>query len=104
MKKTLYGLKQAPRAWNTRINEYFQKISFIKGPYKHALYTQRNQDDDILIVCLYVDDIIFMGNNPGMFKNFRKVMTKEFEMTDIGEMPYFLGIEVQQTEDGIFLS
>ena len=57
-----------------------------------------------MIVCLYVDDIIFTGNNPCMFNDFKKVMTKEFEMTDIGEMSYFLGVEVKQNQEGIFMS
>ncbi|KAK8571246.1 hypothetical protein V6N13_103375 [Hibiscus sabdariffa] len=104
LKKALYGLKQAPRAWNTRIDEYFQKNGFIKSPYEHTLYTKKNEDGDIMIVYLYVDDMIFTGNNPGMFHDFKKAMTKEFEMTDIGEMSYFLGVEVKQTEEGIFLS
>ncbi|KAG8478853.1 hypothetical protein CXB51_028662 [Gossypium anomalum] len=104
LKKALYGLKQAPRAWNTRIDEYFQKNGFMKSPYEHALYTKKNKVGDIMIVCLYVDDMIFMGNNPGMFNDFKKAMTKEFEMIDIGEMSYFLGVEVKQMKDNTFVS
>ncbi|KAL8094563.1 hypothetical protein AgCh_036190 [Apium graveolens] len=104
LKKVLYGLKQAPRAWNTRVDEYFQKNGFVKSPYEHALYTKTNSGGDIMIVCLYVDDMIFTGNNPGMFNDFKKVMTNEFEMTDIGQMSYFLGVEVKQRKDGIFMS
>ncbi|WOG95118.1 hypothetical protein DCAR_0314420 [Daucus carota subsp. sativus] len=103
LKKALYGLKQAPRAWNTRVDEYFQKNGFVKSPYEHALYTKTNSGGDIMIVCLYVDDMIFTGNNPGMFDDFKKVMTNEFEMTDIGQMSYFLGVEVKQSKDGIFM-
>ena len=57
-----------------------------------------------MIVCLYVDDLIFTGSNPSMFEEFKRVMTKEFEMTDIGLMAYYLGIEVKQNEEGIFIS
>ena len=63
-----------------------------------------HKNGDILIVCLYVDYLIFIGNNPSMFEDFKKVMTKEFEMTNIGLMAYYLGIEVKQMEDGIFIS
>ena len=56
LKKALYGLKQAPRAWNTRIYEYFQNNGFVKSLYEHALYTKRNEDGDIMIVCLYMDE------------------------------------------------
>lgn len=104
LKKALYGLKQAPRAWNTRIDEYFRRNGFIKSPHEHTLYTKKNGYRDIMIVCLYVDDMIFTGNNPGMSDDFKKAMTKEFEMTDIGEMSYFLGVEVKQMQDGIFVS
>ncbi|KAM2718779.1 hypothetical protein EV1_030652 [Malus domestica] len=103
LKKALYGLKQAPRAWNSRIDKYFQENNFTKCPHEHALYV-KVKDGDILIVCLYVDDLIFTGSNPSMFEEFKKVMTKEFEMTDIGLMAYYLGIEVKQSEEGIFIS
>ena len=103
LNKALYGLKQAPRAWNSRIDKYFQENGFRKCPYEHALYV-KIKDGDILIVCLYVDDLIFTGNNPGMFIEFKKVMMKEFEMTDIGLMAYYLGIEVKQQDEGIFIS
>ncbi|KAK2988896.1 hypothetical protein RJ640_024965 [Escallonia rubra] len=62
-----------------------------------------NGKGDILIVCLYVD-LIFTGNNVKMFDDFKKEMAKEFEMTDIGLMSYYLGIEVKQRDDGIFIS
>ncbi|KAG6527641.1 hypothetical protein ZIOFF_009766 [Zingiber officinale] len=65
---------------------------------------QASKDKDILIVCLYVDDLIFTGSNPSMFGEFKEVMTKEFEMTDIGLMAYYLGIEGNQREDGSFIS
>ncbi|KAJ4709756.1 Retrovirus-related Pol polyprotein from transposon TNT 1-94 [Melia azedarach] len=103
LRKALYGLKQAPRAWNSRIDKYFQKNGFTKYPYEHALYI-KIKDEDILIVCLYVDDLIFTGSNPSLFDDFKNTMTKEFEMTDIGLMAYYLSIEVKQEEDGIFIS
>lgn len=103
MKKALYGLKQAPRAWNVRIDKYFQDKNFIKCPYEHALYIKA-QSGDILIVCLYVDDLIFTGNNPSMFEEFKKDMSNEFEMTDMGLMAYYLGIEVKQEDKGIFIT
>ena len=75
LKKALYGLKQAPRAWNTRIDKYFKEKGFVKCPYEHALYI-KTQNNDILIACLYVDDLIFTGNNPVMFEVFKMEMTK----------------------------
>ncbi|KAK6160456.1 hypothetical protein DH2020_003837 [Rehmannia glutinosa] len=58
----------------------------------------------MLLVCLYVDDLIFPGNNPNIFGDFKRAMAKEFEMTNIGLMSYYLGIEVKQQDDGIFVS
>ena len=71
---------------------------------EHALYCKVHENGDILIVCLYVDDLIFTGNNRSMFEDFKKAMACEFEMTNIGLMAYYLGIEVKQTEEGIFIS
>ncbi|KAJ4788299.1 polyprotein [Rhynchospora pubera] len=103
LKKALYGLKQAPRAWNTRIDTYFKKHGFVQCPYEHALYVKVCHDD-IMFVALYVDDMIFMGNNDDMIEKFKMEMSKEFEMTDLGLMSYFLGLEVKQDKSGIFVS
>ncbi|KAH9669729.1 hypothetical protein KPL70_021911 [Citrus sinensis] len=103
LKKALYGLKQAPRVWNSIIDKYFQEKGFTKCPYEHALYVKENYGD-ILIVYLYVDDLIFTGSNPSLFEEFKRVMIKEFEMTDIGLMAYYLGIEIKHKEEGIFIS
>ena len=94
LKKALYGLKQAPRAWYKKIDSYFIENGFQRCPFEHTLYIKFIEPGDILIVCLYVDDLIFTGNNLKMIAEFREAMVKHFEMTDIGLMSYFLGIEV----------
>ena len=103
LKKALYGLKQAPRAWYSLIESYFMKEGFQKCPYEHTLFLKKSERG-ILIVCLYVDDLIFSGNDESMFSKFKQSMMAEFDMTDLGRMRYFLGIEVHQKGDGIFLS
>ncbi|CAO2841229.1 unnamed protein product [Amaranthus hypochondriacus] len=103
LKKALYGLKQAPRTWYTRIDSVFAKLGFEKCPYEHTLYVKKN-NNKILIVCLYVDDLIYTGSDSQMIEEFKKQMKHEFDMTDIGNMNYYLGIEVDQTKDGIFVS
>ncbi|KAG6392750.1 hypothetical protein SASPL_146975 [Salvia splendens] len=85
------------------INKYLEDNGFTKCPHEHALYVKR-KGNDILIVCLYVDDLIFTGNNPSMFEEFKKAMTEEFKMTDIGLMAYYLGVEVKQLEDRVFIT
>ncbi|KAK8934097.1 hypothetical protein KSP39_PZI014574 [Platanthera zijinensis] len=104
LRKALYGLKQGARAWNGRIDTFLQKHGYVKCPYEYALYMKVEKNGDIMILCLYVDDMIFTGSNPAMFEEFKSLMKKEFEMTNLGELSYFLGVEVQQREDGIFIA
>ncbi|CAL9006618.1 unnamed protein product, partial [Prunus brigantina] len=104
LKKAFYGLKQAPRAWYTRIDSYFMEHEFQRCPYEHTLYVKNNQQGDVVIVCLYVDDLIITGNNMRLVVEFREALASQFEMTDMGLMCYFLGIEVKQTEQGTFIS
>ncbi|KAL0561666.1 hypothetical protein IC582_002106 [Cucumis melo] len=103
LKKALYGLKQAPRMWNSRINKYFLDNGYLRCPYEHSLYIKVNGHGDIVVVFLYVDDLIFTGNCASMVEDLKNEMTQEFEMTDIGLMSYYLGIEVKQSEEGIFI-
>jgi len=103
LKKALYGLKQAPRAWYSRIESYFTKKGFEKCPHEHSLFIKTHEGGKILIICLYIDDLIFIGNDERMFTDFKKFMMHEFDMTDIGRMRYFLGIEVLQEQEGIFI-
>ena len=94
LKIALDGLKQAPRAWYSKIDKYFQENDFIKCPYEHALYV-KEKDEDLLVACLYMDNLIFTGSNPSLFEEFKGVMIKEFEMTTITLIAYYLGIEVK---------
>nr|XP_016478508.1 PREDICTED: uncharacterized mitochondrial protein AtMg00810-like [Nicotiana tabacum] len=77
---------------------------FKRYPYEHTLYIKFKCGEYILIVCLYVDDLIFTGNNPELIYEFREAMISKFEMIDLGLMSYFLGIEVSQLDNGIFIS
>jgi len=103
LKKPLYGLKQVPRVWNERIDTYFKKNGYEQCPYEHALYIKK-KGEDVMFIALFVYDLIFTGNNAEMIKAFKEVMKKEFEMTDLGLMKYFLGLEVIQGKDDIFVS
>ncbi|RVW19213.1 Retrovirus-related Pol polyprotein from transposon TNT 1-94 [Vitis vinifera] len=104
LKKALYGLKQAPRAWYSRIEAYFMKEGFEKCDYEHTLFIKTSKEGKVLIVSLYVDDLIFTGNDELMFTEFKNSMKHEFDMTDLGKMRYFLGLEVLQRSDGVFIS
>ena len=103
MKKALYGLKQAPRAWYYRLDKYLHQQGFSKGSKDSNLYI-KVENDKLLILVVYVDDIIFGSNEEEMSQSFALVMQKEFEMSLLGELTYFLGLQIQQKEGGIFLS
>lgn len=82
--KALYRLKQAPRAWNNMIDSYFLRYGFLKSPNEPSLYVKKEENGDVLVVCLYVDYLIYMGTNGAMIENFKKAMMEEFEMTNLG--------------------
>ncbi|CAJ2647424.1 unnamed protein product [Trifolium pratense] len=103
LKKSLYGLKQAPRAWYSKIEAYFCREGFVKCTHEHTLFVKKESDGRIIIVSLYVDDLIFTGNDQNLFDKFKTSMERNFAMTDLGKMRYFLGIEVKQTKEGIFM-
>ena len=103
LKKALYGLKQAPHAWYNRIEAYFVKEGFKKCEYEHTLFVKQNKRGSILIVSLYVDDLLFTRNDQSMFTEFKNSMMFEFDMTDLGKMKYFLGLEVLHKSGGIFI-
>jgi hypothetical protein len=102
LKKALYGLKQAPRTWYSKIESYFIREKFIKCPHEHTLFVKRD-GEKLLIVSLYVDDLIYTGNDASMFESFKSSMENMFDMTDLGRMRYFLGVEVNQGDHGIFI-
>ncbi|GAU22710.1 hypothetical protein TSUD_138340 [Trifolium subterraneum] len=102
-KKTLYGLKQAPRAWYSKIETYFTLEQFEKCSHEHTLFVKYGSNSKILIVSLYVDDLICTGNDVHMIYGFKESMKKLLAMTDLGSMKYFLGVEVIQSNSGIFI-
>ena len=104
LKKAIYGLKQAPRAWYNKIESYFEKEGFNRCPHEHTLFTKREEGGKMLLVSIYVDDLIFTGNDETMFEIFKKSMKQEFDMSDLGKMKYFLGVEVLQNSKGIFIN
>ncbi|XP_027351227.1 uncharacterized protein LOC113862337 [Abrus precatorius] len=98
-----YKQKLGTNAWYKKIDSYFVQNSFQRCSFEHTLYIKSVEPNDILIVCLYIDDLIFTNSNPKIIAKFREVMIKCFEMTNLGLMSYFLGIEVVQQDDEIFI-
>nr|GEV17079.1 putative RNA-directed DNA polymerase [Tanacetum cinerariifolium] len=104
LQKALYGLKQAPRAWYSRIEAYFIAEGFVRSKTEHTLFIKKQEKEKVLYVNIYVDDLLFTGNNERLMEDFKASMKAEFEMTDLGKMRYFLGIEVIQSSSGIHIS
>lgn len=103
LRKALYGLKQVPRAWYSKIDSFFLESKFTRSDNEPTLYKKQQGNGDFLLVCLYVDDMIYMGSSQSLVDDFKSSMMKIFEMTDLGLLRYFLGLEVKQGEDGIFV-
>ncbi|KAK8681104.1 hypothetical protein V6N13_053511 [Hibiscus sabdariffa] len=103
LSKALYGLKQAPRAWYERLSTFLVEKGFSKGKVDTTLFI-KNDGKDILIVQIYVDDIIFGSTNELLCQDFAKLMQGEFEMSMMGELSFFLGLQIKQRKDGIFIN
>ncbi|GJR29864.1 retrovirus-related pol polyprotein from transposon TNT 1-94 [Tanacetum coccineum] len=103
LKKALYGLKQAPRAWYDELSNFLVSKGFVKGSIDPTLFITKH-GEDILLVQIYVDDIIFGSTNPKLSKRFGKLMHSKFDMSMMGELKFFLGIQIHQSPRGIFIN
>ncbi|GJW60137.1 retrovirus-related pol polyprotein from transposon TNT 1-94 [Tanacetum coccineum] len=103
LRKALYGLKQAPRAWYDELLKFLISKGFTKGIIDPTLFMIK-YGEDILLVQIYVDDIIFGSTNPKFSKHFEKLMHGRFEMSLMGEMKFFLGLQIHQSPRGIFIN
>ncbi|KAH9657663.1 CCHC-type domain-containing protein [Citrus sinensis] len=103
LSKALYGLKQAPRAWYDRLKNFLLDNDFFMGKTDTTLFV-KHKNQDILIVQIYIDDIIFGSTNELLCKDFSSCMSQEFEMSMMGELKYFLGLQIKQNEEGILIN
>ena len=103
VEKALYGLHQAPRAWYEKLSTYLLDCRYEKGKIDKTLFIKKNKGD-ILLVQVYVDDIIFGSTSKAMCEEFEKIMKNKFSMSSMGELTFFLGLQVKQLHDGIFIS
>nr|GEZ06348.1 putative ribonuclease H-like domain-containing protein [Tanacetum cinerariifolium] len=103
VEKALYGLHQASRSWYEILAKYLLDNGFHKGKINQTLFIKR-QKEDILLVEVYVNDIIFGSTKKELCTEFEKLMHDKFQMSLIGELTFFLGLQVKQKLDGIFIS
>jgi len=99
----LYGLKRAPRSWYERLSTFLLENNFERGKIDLTLFIKR-VDEHILLVQIYVDDIIFGSTDNSLCKGFASIMQGEFEMSMMGELTFFLGLQIKQMENGTFIS
>nr|GEY93705.1 putative ribonuclease H-like domain-containing protein [Tanacetum cinerariifolium] len=101
--KALYGLHQAPRAWYARLSTFLLKHHYRRGTIEKTLFLKKDSRH-IILVQVYVDDIIFGSTNKAWCDEFEVLMKREFEMSDMGELTFFLGLQVKQLPDVITIS
>ncbi|GJY08196.1 putative ribonuclease H-like domain-containing protein [Tanacetum coccineum] len=101
--KALYGLDQAPQAWYARLSTFLLKHNYRRGSIDKTLFIKKNSRD-IILVQVYVDGIIFGSTNKAWCDEFEVLMKGEFEMSAMGELTFFLGLQVTQKSNGIFIS
>jgi hypothetical protein len=102
LKKSLYGLKQASRAWYARLSNFLLEKGFKRGQVDTTIF-RKTQKKDILFVQIYVDDIIFGSTNVAICKEFSKTMQAKFDMSMMRELKFFLGIQINQCKDKVYV-
>ncbi|GJY43134.1 reverse transcriptase domain-containing protein [Tanacetum coccineum] len=103
IEKALYSLHQAPKAWYETLSTDLLENGFRRCTIDKTLFIKKDRSD-ILLVQVYVDDIIFGSTKKSLCVEFEQMMHKRFQMSSMGELTFFLGLQVQQKEDGIFIS
>ncbi|RVW33894.1 Retrovirus-related Pol polyprotein from transposon RE1 [Vitis vinifera] len=104
LQKSLYGLKQSPRAWFDRFTKAVLKLGYKQGQADHTLFVKKSHAGKMTILIVYVDDIILSGNDMEELQNLKKYLSEEFEVKDLGNLKYFLGMEVARSRKGIVVS
>eukprot|EP00253_Pinus_taeda_P036074 PITA_36074 len=102
LKKSLYGLKQAPRAWNAKMDGFLLETGFSRCHSDNTVYTKK-MGKSLIIIVLYVDDLILTGSDPNLINHVKSSIKKKFEMTDLGHLHYFLGLQALQSKEGKLL-
>lgn len=100
--KALYGLKQAPRAWFDTFSNFLIDFGFMCSKSDPSLFTYHKQGQT-LVLLLYVDDILLMGNDDALLQRLMETLNSSFSMKDLGEPHYFLGIEIKSHSEGLFM-
>jgi hypothetical protein len=93
LRKALYGLRQAPRAWNAKLDSMLKRMGYGQSPHEAAIYRWGN-GGNTLLVGVYVDDLVITGTKDAEVAAFKEQMKVTFQMSDLGLLSFYLGIEV----------
>ena len=104
LKRSLYGLKQSPRAWFERFTKAVRKYGYGQCQADITLFVKHSLGGKTYILIVYVKDIIVTRNDYSKMRYLKEVFAKEFEIKDLGNLRYFLGMEVARSKDGILVS
>ena len=102
LNKSLYGLKQASRMWFSKFSTALIDLGFVQSKANYSLFT-RQQGESFIVLLVYVDDVLIASNNQRGVEEFKVLLDQKFKLKDLGDLRYFLGLEVARTEKGISL-
>ena len=103
LKRALYGLKQSPRAWFGRFSKFMKEIGYKQSDADHTLFVKR-RSKKVTILIVYVDDMVVTGSDDEEINKFQQILAAEFELKDLGNLKYFLGIKVARSKKGISMN
>ena len=103
LQKSLYGLKQSSQNWYSKLSTVFLSTDFKQSQADHSLFT-RQTGSNILVVLVYVDDLLVIGNDLASIHHLQEFLSTKFQLKDLGKLKYFLGIEVARSAKGIFIN
>ncbi|RVW69951.1 Retrovirus-related Pol polyprotein from transposon RE1 [Vitis vinifera] len=104
LKKSLYGLKQSPRAWFERFGKVIKHYGYTQSQADHTMFYKHSNEGKVAILIVYVDDIVLAGDDCNELEKLKRKLAEEFEITDLGALKYFLGMEFTRSKEGIFVN
>ena len=102
LNKSLYGLKQASRQWFSKFSEVLIQLGFVQSKADYSLFT-RQQGESFMALLVYVDDVLIASNDKDKVDQFKLLLDQKFKLKDLGDLKFFLGLEVARTDKGIAL-